>query len=76
MLYSEKVMDHFMNPRNVGVIEDADGIEGIAALFQCLCCFSRRFQQIGKHHNLLFFLLLSDKEHNNPESPCNHLQHR
>ena len=25
-LYSEKVMDHLMHPRNVGVIENADGV--------------------------------------------------
>ncbi|HBK03984.1 MAG TPA: Fe-S cluster assembly scaffold protein NifU [Clostridiales bacterium] len=25
-LYSEKVMDHFLHPRNVGVIENADGV--------------------------------------------------
>ena len=25
-LYSDKVMDHFLKPRNLGVIENADGV--------------------------------------------------
>ena len=34
MLYSEKVMDHFMHPRNVGVIENADGV-GEVGIVKC-----------------------------------------
>lgn len=29
--YNEKVLDHFRNPRNVGVIKDADGVGGLTS---------------------------------------------
>ena len=40
-MYSEKVMDHFQNPRNVGEIENASGVGtvGNAKCEEILCVF-------------------------------------
>ncbi len=39
MLYSEKVMDHFRNPRNLGTIENADAVGEVGQ------CKMRRYNE-------------------------------
>ena len=37
-MYSEKVMDHFNNPRNVGEIENASGVGTVGNWLRCGGC--------------------------------------
>ena len=45
-LYSDKVMDHFLQPRNLGVIEDADGI-GEVGNAKCGDIMKIKFETFG-----------------------------
>ena len=50
MLYSAKVMDHFMNPRNVGIMEDADGVGQVGSA-RCGDTMKILPENSGRHHH-------------------------
>ena len=47
--YTDKVKDHFLNPRNVGVIEDADGVGEVGSL-ACGDALKLTFKLDANHH--------------------------
>ncbi len=51
MLYSEKVMDHFTNPRNVGEMTDADGM-GMVGNAKC-GDIMQMFIKVNKETNII-----------------------
>jgi len=50
--YTEKVLDHFKNPRNVGVIEDADGVGQVGSM-ACGDALKLTFKLDGKKERIV-----------------------
>ena len=52
-MYSEKVMDHFQNPRNVGEIENASGVGTVGnAKISCVSTLTLMMTELSKIVNL------------------------
>ena len=84
-LYSEKVMDHFRNPRNVGVIEDANGIGevGNAKCGDIMKMYLKiedgivhlaGFSPFYDPHETIFYFILGDFKERSKLSPGDHVE--